>query len=104
MDQPESSRPPSRKRSGRPQRDFSQWGVNEVRAERPRIVAWAPGPGGSSAAILAALRAAGIECRVGSRREPVGNFEAVYMAAEEQTVRRAILAVDGDARPLTVGR
>lgn len=85
-------------------RDLSRMGITEVRPERPRIVAWEPGPGRTSAAILTALRAAGIEGRIGARAEPAGNFDAVYMADDEQRVREIILAVDPEAKPLTVGR
>lgn len=79
-------------------------GLSHDRPERPRVFAWCPGPGRTCAPILAALREAGVDCWIGSRREPVGNFEVSHLEADTDQVRSIIASVDPDAVPLTVGR
>lgn len=79
-------------------------GQSDNRPERPRVVAWRPGPSHSCAPILAALRAAGIDCWIGSRREPVGNFEVSFLRADAERVPTIIGTIDPSAAPLTVGR
>ncbi|KAA1420599.1 hypothetical protein FE697_016760 [Mumia zhuanghuii] len=91
-------------RTRRPTRDLSTMGQSDVRPERPRIIAWCPGAGTPSAPILAALRAEGFDVWIGSRREPAGNFEVSFLAADAERVRAIIAAVDPAATPLTVGR
>ncbi|WP_370614639.1 hypothetical protein [Mumia sp. Pv 4-285] len=91
-------------RTRRPTRDLSQMGLSDVRPERPRIIAWCPGEGSTNAPILAALRAEGFDVWIGSRREPVGNFEVSFLSADADRVRAIIAGVDPAAAPLTVGR
>ncbi|MFD1827467.1 MULTISPECIES: hypothetical protein [Mumia] len=91
-------------RSRRRPRDLSRMGLSDNRPERPRIIAWKPGEGRSCAPILAALRAEGIDTWIGSRREPVGNFEVACLQDDVERIRAIIAAVDPDAAPLTVGR
>lgn len=85
-------------------RDHSQMGASPVRPERPRIVAWRPGEGRPSRPIIVALREAGIDCWIGSRREPVGNFEVSCLADQVERAHEVIVAVDPDAAMLARGR
>jgi hypothetical protein len=83
--------------------DFSM-GVGRATAERPQVVAWRPGEGRSSRPVIDALRSAGVDCWIGARREPPGNFEVSCLAADLDRVRELILQIDSDAAVLTRGR
>lgn len=85
-------------------RDHSQMGASPIKPEQPRIVAWRPGQDRPSRPIIVALREAGVDCWIGSRREPVGNFEVSCMAGDVDRVRDLILGVDDGAAMLTRGR
>ena len=85
-------------------RDHSQMGASPVRPERPRIVAWRPGHDRPSRPIIVALREAGVDCWIGSRREPVNNFEVSCLVDDVDRVRAIIADVDPDAAMLARGR
>lgn len=79
-------------------------GLSDNKEARPRIIAWAPTEGVSAGPIIAALRTEGFIARIGSRREPAGNFEVEFKAEDVDLVRDVILGIDPGAAPLTVGR
>ncbi|EFQ82955.1 hypothetical protein HMPREF0063_12164 [Aeromicrobium marinum DSM 15272] len=85
-------------------KDFSRWGMSHERPEKPRVIAWRPGDDRPNAPIIAALRAAGFDVWIGSRREPIGNFEVSCMDADSERARDIILGIDPAAEQLTVGR
>lgn len=84
--------------------DRSRMGLSANNPEKPKVVAWAPTEGDPSRPIIAALREAGVDCWIGSRREPAGNFEVSCMASEEEKVNALILSIDPGATILTRGR